>query len=79
MVFVFMSPEPSRYYSPSHIQGKQDHMLFCKMIEKTKLNEAEAKVHFHQIVSAIKTEDIPVSSSRIKVTDLGSATAFNPT
>ena len=49
------------------------------MIEKTKLNEAEAKVHFHQIVSAIKTEDIPVSSSRIKVTDLGSATAFNPT
>ena len=48
-------------------------MIFCKMIEKTKLNEAEAKVHFYQIVSAIKTEDIQVSNSKIKVTDLGSA------
>ena len=48
-------------------------MIFCKMIEKTKLNEAEAKVHFYQIVSDIKTEDIQVSNSKIKVTDLGSA------
>ena len=53
-------------------------MMFGKMIEKIKLNEAEAKVHFYQIVSAIKTEDIPVSSSRIKLTDFGSATDFNP-
>ena len=54
-------------------------MMFGKMIEKTKLNEAEAKVHFYQIVSAIKTEDIPVYNSKIKVTDLGSAPAFKST
>ena len=28
--------------------------LFDKIIEKTKLNEVEAKLHFYQIASAIK-------------------------
>ena len=28
--------------------------LFDKIIEKTKLNEAEAKLHFYQMASAIK-------------------------
>ena len=38
------------------------------IIKKTELNEAEAKVHFYQMVSASST-------SRIKVTDLGFAPA----
>ena len=39
------------------------------MIRDTELNEAEAKVHFYQIVSAIETDDMPVSNSKIKLTD----------
>ena len=49
----------------------KDSKLTCcgKMIRDTELNEAEAKVHFYQIVSAIETDDMPVSSSEIKLTD----------
>ena len=42
--------------------------IVSQMIKRTKLNEAEAKVHFYQMVSASST-------SRIKVTDLGFALA----